>query len=728
MFSPLTIDNFLHKGSCLKVSEFIIGCVIYAGKDTKMMLNSKYKSNKTSSVERVLNIIILLSVASVVLFTFLSFGLTFLYDDIYINHWYLWDIEPEYFKDLRYLAKIVALVFYMSIFNFLVPMSLYVTLELQRFFGVKFFQCDLEMYDEENDRPAKANNSDLNEDLGQIEYLFSDKTGTLTVNEMEFKECFIGDSIYHENNRQLVKVDTNELANLNDANLIKYFEVLTLCHSIQVDASSKEPYQASNPDELSFIKFCELIGIIYKGEFKCQLTHKTYRSINFNGNIKNYEVMRILDFDFYRKRMSIIVRCSTSNQIILLCKGAESLVIDRCSNGNFNACTRQANRFARNGWRTLAVAYKYLSIDEYNEYECLLNDALNDLDCREEKLTLIYNLIEKDFTLLGVTSVEDKLQEDCAETMNSLKQAGIRIWVLTGDKKETAISVSKLSKHVTREMDIIDLTDASSDSLLSLMYENYKKIETSTNNKFALIIDGRSLALYLDNQKVGLSKELINLCLKCEAVICCRLSPLQKAQIVKLVKESKDTPITAAIGDGANDVSMIQEAHIGIGIFGKEGKSAAISSDFAFSKFKFLKRAILVHGFLYYTRLAIFSQYFFYKNLVFVICQFYYAFYAAFSTQSLYNSIILTLYNSVLTFLPVLVFGLFEQKYNIDKIKSNPNYYKLNYKNELLSNFQLIKWTLLGLWHSLVAFYFTYGLWLSTSLNLNGTVSLNFEI
>jgi phospholipid-translocating ATPase len=705
------------------VPGFVIGCVIYAGKDTKMMLNSKYKSNKTSSVERVLNKIVLLSVASVVILTFLSFGLSFLYDDIYIDHWYLWDSEPEYFKDKRYLAKIITLVFYNSIFNFLVPMGLYVTLELQRFFGVKFFQFDIEMYDEENDRPAKANNSDLNEDLGQIEYLFSDKTGTLTVNEMDFKECFIGDSVFHENNGKLIKANSNEAANFNDKLLIRYFEVLILCHSIQLDVTNSERFQASNPDELSFIRFCESIGIFYKGEFKCQQTHRTYRSVNLFGKVRNYEVMRILDFDSYRKRMSIIVRCLISNKIILLCKGAENLVIDRCLHGNFNACTRQANRFAKNGWRTLAVAYKYLTIDEFNEYECLLNDAYNDLDCREEKLTLIYNLIEKDLTLLGVTSVEDKLQEDCAETMNSLKQAGIRIWVLTGDKKETALSVSKLSNHVTREMEILDFTEASADSLLFLLYESFKRVELETNSKFALIIDGRSLTLYLDNYKAGLSKELINLCLKCKAVICCRLSPLQKAQIVQLVKNSNNFPITAAIGDGANDVSMIQEAHIGIGIFGKEGKSAAISSDFAFSKFKYLKRAILVHGFLYYTRLAIFSQYFFYKTLVFVICQFYYAFYAAFSTQSLYNSIVLTLYNSVLTSLPVLVFGLFEQKYSIDKIKSNPNYYRLNFKNELLSKIQLFKWTLLSIWHSLVAFYFTYGLWLCSSLNVNGTVS-----
>lgn len=110
--------------------------------------------------------------------------------------------------------------------------------------------------------------------------------------------------------------------------------------------------------------------------------------------------------------------------------------------------------------------------------------------------------------------------------------------------------------------------------------------------------------------------------MQCVAVLCCRMSPAQKAEVVKLVKKSDKKPMTAAIGDGANDVSMIQEAHVGLGIFGKEGRNAARSADFAFAKFKMAKRILLVHGFLYYTRASILVQYFFYKVIIFILFYF----------------------------------------------------------------------------------------------------------
>ena len=130
-----------------------------------------------------------------------------------------------------------------------------------------------------------------------------------------------------------------------------------------------------------------------------------------------------------------------------------------------------------------------------------------------------------------------------------------------------------------------------------------------------MIIDGETLAYLFKNE---LKDEFCEVCMKCDAVLCCRMSPAQKADIVKMVKQTKNRPITAAVGDGANDVSMIKEAHIGLGIYGKEGRNAARSADFAFAKFKFLRRILLVHGFLYYTRSSTLVQYFFYK--VFRFC------------------------------------------------------------------------------------------------------------
>jgi phospholipid-translocating ATPase len=113
--------------------------------------------------------------------------------------------------------------------------------------------------------------------------------------------------------------------------------------------------------------------------------------------------------------------------------------------------------------------------------------------------------------------------------------------------------------------------------------------------------------------KNNIEQKFCKVCLKCDAILCCRLSPIQKASVVKLIKKSETKPITAAIGDGANDVSMIQEAHLGLGIYGKEGNNAAKSADFSFAKFKYIERLLVVHGYIYYTRTAILVQYFFYK-------------------------------------------------------------------------------------------------------------------
>ena len=190
---------------------------------------------------------------------------------------------------------------------------------------------------------------------------------------------------------------------------------------------------------------------------------------------------------------------------------------------------------------------------------------------------------------------------------------------------------------------------------------------------FAYIVDGSTLANIFKHGQVDSFRETI---LKCEAVLCCRMSPAQKAEVVKLIKSSKTKPITCAIGDGANDVSMLQEAHIGFGIYGKEGRNAAIVSDFAFAKFKSLKRALLIHGYLYYTRLSTLVQYFFYKNVVFVSCQLFYSASTAFSVEALFHTIYMIFYNLFFTSFPILIFGIFEQKTQLNELESNPNFYK----------------------------------------------------
>lgn len=422
--------------------------------------------------------------------------------------------------------------------------------------------------------------------------------------------------------------------------------------------------------------------------------------------------------------MSVIVRCLKQNKIFLFTKGAEDSIFSLCDGANINQFHDAINKFAHNGWRTLALAFKEIDANDFDVYHRILTESYNDIsDKRDENLRLIYETIEINLTIIGCTAVEDRLQEDVASTLVDLRRAGIKIWVLTGDKKETAINISYSCKHFSSQMQKLVLTDLSDVSqILTRLGEDLKYVkEFKSKKSFAYIIDGKTLSYVF---KFQLSDKLRDICEECDAVLCCRMSPSQKAEVVKMVKTSKSKPMTCAIGDGANDVSMIQEAHIGLGIFGKEGRNAARSSDFAFGKFKHVKRALLVHGYLYYTRLCTLVLYFFYKNLAFVNCQLFYAPLTAFSVQSLYHGIYFMFYNVLFTSFPIAAFGLLEQKTKINELEINPQHYKNITKNKLLSVFQFIKWNFVGIWHSITAYYSTYLLLTDTiiSISPNGDI------
>ncbi|CAF0782460.1 unnamed protein product [Brachionus calyciflorus] len=696
----LSNENLLLRGSTLKIASVIYGCAIYTGKDTKLMLNSKFKASKLSCIERTLNKFILFFLALLFLYaTACLFG-SIIYKNLYTDHWYLRNIEPKFYGN-KFLYYLIEVLFYLSLFSNIIPISMYISIESQKFLGTKFFEWDINMYDENMDQPAKANNSNINEDLGQVEYLFTDKTGTLTENEMIFRQFYLNGNIYDFKNGLVKKLGSDEPVK-NLLEFENFFLCLCLCHTVQVDYKAKEKYQASSPDEYSFIIFCEKLGIVFKGDvrsFSSQI-----RSIDYFGQDLNYELLHILEFDSFRAEDSILSKCTQNDSENFL--GA-------------------INQFANHGWRTLAMAYKTIEQKDYEFYDQLLKEAYNDLsEKRNETLKTLFDTIESNLDLIGCSAVEDRLQDDVSSTLVDLRRAGIKIWVLTGDKKETAINISDSCKHFSPKMHKMFLTDFNDINLLmDRLNSDLNYVKDHKNKKsFAYIIDGKTLSYVF---KFELGNNFRNICLYCDAVLCCRMSPSQKAEVVKLVKESKTKPITCAIGDGANDVSMIQEAHIGLGIFGKEGRHAVRSSDFAFAKFKHLKRALLVHGYLFYSRLSTLVLYFFYKNLVFVNCQIFYAPTTGFSVQSLYHGIYMMFYNVFFTSFPIVIYGLLEQKINIGKLEMDPKFYKTIRKNKLLSLFQFAKWNLLGFWHSLVAYYSTYFLYTGDLISIapNGQIS-----
>ncbi|XP_011166374.2 probable phospholipid-transporting ATPase IF isoform X2 [Solenopsis invicta] len=728
----LTIENIMLRGSRLKDTEFVVGCAVYTGRDTKLSLNSKIVSNKFSTAERSINkyliVYVVILLIEVLMCTMLK---------LYVQTFQKWEIYLGPQPKITFQSLIEDILNFLILFNYIVPISLYSTAELQKFLGSFFIGWDLDMYDKKNDQPAIANSSDLNEELGQVEYLFTDKTGTLTENLMIFRRCSIDGNVYMEKdcdgNLYLLPPNGNEEESTKlsswEGNILHFMMGISLCHVVQIAPPSLRPeiiarrtefresfrlkkvtrvnsslmmhpdlpeYQAASADEKALVEASARCGVVL-----LKNTNKEMH-IKINRSIYIFQKLDILEFNSERKRMSVIVKDS-SGDVWLYCKGADSAVMPLITKGTIERTAEHVTDFSMRGLRTLVVGYKKMNEHEYESLMQNIEQARQMIGPeRETQITRAYNLMESGLNLLGVTAVEDRLQDKVQETLECLRVAGIKIWVLTGDKAETAENIAFLCGHFKKGTEVLRLMEETSEQTCFLILTSYdRKVKLEPYKQYGLIIDGVSMVATLRNcpelfKSVGMS---------CEAVVCCRLTPLQKSEIVHLIKTSRNRPHTAAIGDGGNDVSMIQEAHVGIGILGKEGRQASISADFAFTKFKYLRKALLVHGQWYYLRISILMQFFFYKNVVFITPQVFFSIHNGFSTQELYDGMFLMGYNIIFTSLPILMYGLLEQNYNAKKLMKYPYLYKLNKNNYLMSWNQFIAWMILGLWHTSVTYF-----------------------
>ncbi|TFK01767.1 protein Mdm4 [Platysternon megacephalum] len=646
---------------------------------------------------------------------------------------------------------------YVIILNTVVPISLYVSVEIIRLGNSFYIDWDRKMYYPLNDTPAQARTTTLNEELGQIKYIFSDKTGTLTQNIMAFNKCSINGKSYGDvydvagqrteitEHTEKVDFSYNQLADpkfvfydhslveavkLDDAATHGFFRLLSLCHTVMPEEKKEGNlvYQAQSPDEGALVTAARNFGFVF-----CARTPETITVVEM-GETKVYELLAILDFNNVRKRMSVIVR-NPEGGLTLYCKGADTIVYELldASCGPLKEETMEhLNEFAGEGLRTLVVAYKNLQEDYFQEWHQRHHEASTALDGREEKLSELYEEIEKDLMLLGATAIEDKLQDGVPQTIETLTKAHIKIWVLTGDKQETAVNIGYSCNILHDDMkevfiiegntseDVLDeLRNArkkmNPDSFLDSDEVNIKFENPSTksrilpeeqaNGVYGLVINGHSLAYALEG---NMELELVRTACMCKVVICCRVTPLQKAQVVELVKKYKKV-VTLAIGDGANDVSMIKTAHIGVGISGQEGMQAVLSSDFSFAQFRYLQRLLLVHGRWSYIRMCKFLRYFFYKNFAFTLVHFWYGFFSGFSAQTVYDQWFITLYNLVYTSLPVLGMSLFDQDVDDRWSMQFPHLYEPGQQNLYFNKIEFVKCVLHGIYSSLILFFIPYG-------------------
>ncbi|XP_077455948.1 phospholipid-transporting ATPase IH isoform X1 [Stigmatopora argus] len=755
---PLGSENLLLRGATLKNTEYIYAVAIYTGMETKMALNYQTKSQKRSAVEKSMNAYLVVYLCILISKAFINTVLKYAWqsDPIRDEPWYDQRTETERERHILIRAFTDFLAF-MVLFNYIIPVSMYVTVEMQKFLGSYFIMWDDEMFDPELGERAVVNTSDLNEELGQVEYVFTDKTGTLTENNMEFIECCVDGHVYVAqaicNGQVMPGADTMDMIDTSpgpDAREHEqlFFRALCLCHTVQVkeeetvdgikqgihQGKSTSFYISSSPDEVALVEGMKRLGFTY-----LRLKDSHMEILNREEEIERFELLEVLTFDSVRRRMSVIVRASTG-ELYLFCKGADSSIFPRVISGKVDQVKARVEHNAVEGLRTLCVAYRPLSPAQYQEMCLLLSGAKLALQDRDRRLADAYDMIEKDLILLGATAVEDRLQEKAADTIESLHKAGMKVWVLTGDKMETAAATCYASKLFHRNTQILELTTKRTEeqSLHDVLFDLSRTVLrqhggmsrdisglSSEYVDYGLIIDGATLSTVMkpsqEDSNTGNYKEIfLEICRNCSAVLCCRMAPLQKAQIVKLIKTSKEHPITLAIGDGANDVSMILEAHVGIGILGKEGRQAVRNSDYAIPKFKHLKKILLVHGHYYYIRISELVQYFFYKNVCFIFPQFLYQFFCGFSQQPLYDTAYLTLYNISFTSLPILLYSLIEQHINMDILKKDPCLYRDIAKNSLLRWPIFIYWTLLGVYDAIVMFFGAYFLFDNTTFTSNG--------
>ncbi|XP_041465604.1 probable phospholipid-transporting ATPase IM [Lytechinus variegatus] len=757
----LNNDQIMLRGCRLRNTAWCYGIVIFAGKDTKLMQNSGKSKFKRTSLDRLLN--------KMVIFIF---GFLFTMCVICAILCSVWELrtgsEFQAYLPWEYqnAATISTLTFfsYVILLNTVVPISLYVTVEMIRLCQSLLINWDVKMYYDPKETGARARSTTLNEELGQIQYVFSDKTGTLTQNMMTFNKASIGGRKFGEvkdingdvmditEDTPLVDFSSNTMCEpgfkFYDPSLLDsvqrgdkhcwlFFRLLSLCHTVmpETDADGNLAYQAQSPDEAALVGAARNFGFVFKSRTPTTIT------LVVQGQEDVYELLHILDFNNVRKRMSVIVK--QGQKIKLFCKGADTVIYERLGSSSDalkDVTTEHLNDFANDGLRTLCLAMKEVDEHTYYEWRKRHQEASLATVDRESKLDEVYNEIEQDLVLLGATAIEDKLQDGVPQTIQNLHKANIKLWVLTGDKQETAINIGYSCNLLTEDLNEIFIISAKEKveareelegalckikDVMGIKDKDQLDDDVSYQSKdidelgdiysFAIVVTGAALAHLLDPE---VELDFLEAACYCKTVICCRVTPLQKAQVVDLVKTHRNA-VTLAIGDGANDVSMIKTAHIGVGISGQEGMQAVLSSDFSFAQFRYLERLLLVHGRWSYYRMCKFLSYFFYKNFAFTVCHFWFAFFCGYSAMTGYDQWFITAYNTIFTSTPVISLGIFDQDVNDEMSIRFPALYKPGQKNKFFNWFVFLKSLFQGVITSLALFFIPYGA-LSENLSPDG--------
>ncbi|KAK5703149.1 putative aminophospholipid-translocase [Elasticomyces elasticus] len=699
--APLNIDNTAWANTVLASSTTVHAVILYTGPQTRAALSTSSSRSKTGLLEHEINSLTKILCA---LTAALSLVLVLLEK-----------FEGEASDKRKWY---VAFMRFLILFSTIVPISLRVNLDMGKSFYAWCIQHDTGI------PGTVVRTSTIPEDLGRVEFLLSDKTGTLTGNEMVMRKVHVGTAGFGgeegtsevrsmvgqvfgdtENNDQLwtpskgsggaqgMSRTRREIA----AKVRDLVVALGVCHNVTptVEEDGTTGYQASSPDEIAIVQWTEAVGL--------RLAHRDRGNIRLESTVDGrtvmkVEILHVFPFTSESKRMGIVVRFVQSeddgeSDIVFFEKGADTVMTSIVKENDW--LEEETGNMAREGLRTLVVGRKALTGEQYVAFSEAYNTAALTLNNRDAGMAeVVKQHLETDLDILGVTGVEDKLQEHVKPSLELLRNAGIKIWMLTGDKVETARCIAISSKLVTRGQYIHTIAHLTLSSKPEAALDALSALHDRQNA--ALLIDGQSLALYLTHHR----EAFISIAVRLPAVIACRCTPTQKADVALLIRSFTGKRV-ACIGDGGNDVSMIQAADIGIGIVGKEGKQASLAADFSITQFSFLTKLLLWHGRNSYKRSAKLAQFVMHRGLIISICQTVFSVASAYEPVALYRDWLLVGYATVYTMFPV--FSLVLDR-DVDEGLANlyPELYKELTEGKSLSYRTFFVWVGISVYQGLV--------------------------
>ncbi|OCT60169.1 probable phospholipid-transporting ATPase IIA [Xenopus laevis] len=687
----LSIENTLWASTVI-ASGTVVGVVVYTGREQRSVMNTSNPRSKIGLFDLELNCLTKILFSALIVVSLVMVALQH-----FAGRWYL--------QIIRFLL----------LFSSIIPISLRVNLDMGKIVYSWLIRRDSKI------PGTVVRASTIPEQLGRISYLLTDKTGTLTQNEMVFKRLHLGTVAYGTDSMDEVqshifsvytqpaqdppsqKGMSTKVRKTMSSRVYEAVKAIALCHNVtpsyesngvtdQAEAErqfedSCRVYQASSPDEVALVQWTESVGLSLVGRDQSSMQLRTP-----SGQILNFTILQIFPFTYESKRMGIIVREDSTGEITFYMKGADVVMAGIVQYNDW--LEEECGNMAREGLRVLVVAKKSLTEEQYQDFEARYVQAKLSVHDRSLKVATVIESLEMEMELLCLTGVEDQLQADVRPTLEILRNAGMKVWMLTGDKLETATCTAKNAHLVTRNQDIHVFRTVTNRGEAHLELNAFRR-----KHDCALVISGDSLEVCLKYYEY----EFMELACQCPAVVCCRCAPTQKAQIVRLLQE-RTGKLTCAVGDGGNDVSMIQEADCGVGVEGKEGKQASLAADFSVTQFKHLGRLLMVHGRNSYKRSAGLSQFVIHRSLCISTMQAVFSSVFYFASVPLYQGFLIIGYSTIYTMFPVFSLVL-DKDVKSEVAMLYPELYKDLLKGRPLSYKTFLIWVLISIYQGSIIMY-----------------------